>query len=239
MEESSYKIRYGLLFVIFISIFMLFGCKSKNNTNNDALNFKEEYEKINNQLDSSGQKAKELNISESNPFVYKSEEDIVNSIKNKETFVVYFGYGSCRMCRSLLPTLMEIANNNSLETFYYVNIEKTRDEYKVVDGKLSLIKKASTGYVTLLNELSSSLPDYILYDDNNSYNIGEKRIYAPTIIGFINGKLVGITTGLESLQINSNLELTNDELKDSKEKISNIIVPVSRELSSCNANTGC
>ena len=94
---------------IIFSIFLLTGC-----TKSDAEKFKEEYESINNK-EIYGNKARELNIDKNNNIVYKSDEEIVQMIKNKETFVVYFGFPKCPWCRSVLPSLLDVSSDLGLE----------------------------------------------------------------------------------------------------------------------------
>jgi thiol-disulfide isomerase/thioredoxin len=76
----------------------------------DALKFKNEYESINgDKIGETDYKVRKLNIPEDNPFVYAEANDIISMMDNNDTFVVYFGFSSCPWCRSVLPTLLEVA----------------------------------------------------------------------------------------------------------------------------------
>ena len=91
------------LLVIGLIILSVTGCGKENiESNVDALKFKEEYEAINGVANSSGKEHRTLSISEDNPFVYVTGEEIVEKIENNETFYVYFGSPYCPWCRSVI-----------------------------------------------------------------------------------------------------------------------------------------
>ena len=222
--------------MLIISVFVLFGCTDKKT---DAYKFKKEYESLNNTKSSSGKTIREIKIDSDNPFIYKSEEDIIEMFNKKETFIVYFGFASCPWCRSVLPTLIEALNDNSISTIYYVDIKDIRDEYKLENDKPILSKEGSEGYSKLLELLGDKLSDYTLDNNGKKVNVGEKRIYAPNIVSVIYGKVISIETGISSLQTDGYMELT-DEMKEETYNIFNeLIKPVSEVLNSCDVNTGC
>ena len=82
-----------------------------NYNSNDSTKFKKEYEQINGKETEDGKKTRSIKIPKNNKIVYKTEDDIVNMINNKETFVVYFGFAKCPWCRSVVPTLLEVVKD--------------------------------------------------------------------------------------------------------------------------------
>ena len=202
------------LIVLIICILLITGCKDKRS---DAQKFKEEYESLNNKYEN-------VLISIDNPFVYKEASEIVDMIKDKKTFVVYFGYSKCNDCRILLNTLIESVASYQLDTIYYVDIENIRDIYNINSEGAYKEKDGTEGYNKLLSILDSSLSDYMLSSVSGEIiSIPEKRIYEPTVIGIINGSVNNI------LQYDG-----NEEVEDLDIVLGNIIEPVVEELNSCN-----
>lgn len=229
------KSKFVIVFLLFISIFVLFGCGRTD----EAGRFKEEYEGLNNAKDEAGQKIRNVKISSKNPIKYKSEDEIVDAINNKDTFVVLFGYPSCPWTRSIVETLMVVARENSLDDIYYVNVEDIRDEYTIKDGKAVLSKEGTQGYSELLGILSNILSEYTLNDGSKIINVGEKRIYTPNLVGVIKGEVLYSDTGISSLQTDPYMKFTDEILNDTKNKLTKVIKPVSDALNSCDIESGC
>ena len=212
---------------------MLFGCANKDT---DAYKFKEEYESLNNTKSPSGETIRKIKIDKENPFVYKTADEIVELINQKQTFIVYFGFASCPWCRSVLPSLMESLKDNSINTVYYVDIENIRDKYELDENnKPELVQEGSEGYNKLLELLNSKLSDYTI----ENVKVGEKRIYAPNVVSVIYGKVISIETGISSLQTDGYMELTDEMKSEMYNTFNELIKPVSEVLNSCDVNTGC
>lgn len=212
---------------------MLFGCANKDT---DAYKFKEEYESLNNTKSPSGETIRKIKIDKENPFVYKTADEIVELINQKQTFIVYFGFASCPWCRSVLPSLMESLKDNSINTVYYVDIENIRDKYELDENnKPKLVQEGSEGYNKLLELLNSKLSDYTI----ENVKVGEKRIYAPNVVSVIYGKVISIETGISSLQTDGYMELTDEMKSEMYNTFNELIKPVSEVLNSCDVNTGC
>ena len=80
MEKRKNKF---IIFLLLISFFFsLTACQKDNLT--DAQKFKEEYESLNGQKTSNGKEYRNILIDEKNPMIYKTEDDIVKAIQNKE-----------------------------------------------------------------------------------------------------------------------------------------------------------
>lgn len=235
MEKRKSKF---IIFLLLISFFFsLTACQKDNLT--DAQKFKEEYESLNGQKTSNGKEYRNILIDEKNPMIYKTEDDIVKAIQNKETFVIYFGFASCPWCRSILETLIEVSKEESLSQIYYVDISNIRDTYEIKNGKLEKTKEGTEGYYKLLDLFKDKLEDYKITDDaGKTTDTGEKRIYAPNIVGVIDGEIFDITTGISSLEKDPYMQLTEEIKNEMHSKISPIIKKISEELSSCDIS-GC
>lgn len=206
-----------LIFLLLTTIILnMTGCSSSNKgIKTDALKFKEEYEKLNGEKNSTGKEYRTLSIPEDNPFIYKSASDVVEMINNKETFAVYFGFDSCPWCRSVIPTLIEVAKDNNIEKIYYVDVKDIRDTIEInEDGQLETTKEGTVAYYELLELLDKVLNDYSLIDsDNKEVSTDEKRIYAPNIVIIVDGKAKKLESGISQKQIDGYMELT-DEIKE-------------------------
>ena len=101
------KIFLGILLLLLI--FMIFGGilifkgKKVEIDNLDAINFKKEYEDLNNVVnEQTGKTNKEISIATDNPVDIVSEEEAVTLLE-KGTGILYMGFPECPWCRSLLP----------------------------------------------------------------------------------------------------------------------------------------
>jgi len=211
-----------LTLLIIVSIFTITGCANK-----DSKEFKEDYEKLNGVVNSAGKEHRKLNISEDNPFVEVSADEIVKKIDNKETFYVYFGSTLCPWCRSVIESAIKIAKEKNIKTIYYVDIwddsgkEILRDKYEVKNKKLEKTIDGTDSYKKLLENFNSLLRDYSVTDanDNNKeYSTGEKRIYAPNYFYIKEGKAIKLTTGKSEKLTDARGELT-EEIKNDQEKL--------------------
>ena len=204
--------------------------KNENNKDNkeitDSIRFKEEYESLNGTIrEKDGKTIRSISITENNPMIYKTAEELVNMINNKETFMVYFGFKDCPWCRSMLPTLIEVANDLNLEKIYYVDVKEIRDTLSLsADDKIIVDNEGSEGYKQLLDLLDNVLDDYILTNSKGKkINTKEKRIFAPNIVAIKDGKAKALEEGISENQKDGYAELTDDIKKEMYEKIENII----------------
>lgn len=220
-----------ILVILIICILVLTGCSSKEekkSTNNDASLFKKEYEKLN------GKKIKDhvirkVTIPKNNPIIYKSADEIVEMIDNKETFVVYFGFSKCPWCRSMIENLISVSNDLKITSIYYVDVENIRDKKELntdseADDNIITTEEGSAGYMDLLNRLDNVLEKYILTDeDGREYDTEEKRIYAPNVISVVDGKAVSLTTGISDKLSDPYMKLTDKIIEDSKKMLKKIL----------------
>lgn len=207
--------RLFTILLLLIALFTLTACGVDKST--DAYRFKEEYEALNGEDNGNGKEIRTIEISEDNPFVYATSDEIVEKMNNKESFVVYFGFAKCPWCRSMIEQLIKSAKDNNIKTIYYVDVLEIRDTYAFNDnGELEKTKDGTEGYMTLIDKMQDVLSDYTLTkEDGEEVLVGEKRIYAPNVVAVVDGnaeKMVeGISDGLEDPYS----ELTEDMKKDS------------------------
>lgn len=209
--------------ILVLSIFLLVGCTNET----DATKFKNEYESLNGEVGSNGKAMREIKISEDNPFVYISEEDLINKIDNDETFLVYFGYSSCPWCRSVLPTLISALKDNNINKIYYANLYEIRDTLKLVDGEVVVDKEGTKEYKEILKRLDNVLDEYTLNDGEESVSTGEKRIYAPSVISVVKGESTKLTLGISELQTDAYMDLTSEIIEDTYNLFEDVIKEVS------------
>lgn len=195
----------------------------------DALRFKEEYESLNTEKRSSdGKYHRSLSISEKNPIIYKTADEIVEKIEEKETFIVYFGFDSCPWCRSVITELLQAASDENIEKIYYVDVKEIRDILEIDEnGKIKKVEEGTNGYQKLLLYLDNVLDEYTLVDaDGKSIQTGEKRIYAPNVVSIVNGVATKKTSGISDKQTDSMMDLTEEIKKDSYNRFLEVIKEV-------------
>ena len=217
------------ILVLIISVVFLFGCTTEDS---DSLKFKEEYESLNGVVNSYGKENRKLSIPKNNPFIYKTDAEIVDMINKKESFVVYFG---------VIPSLIEAANDLNYNTIYYVDVKDIRNTLEIDDNnKVNETKKSSESYYKLLELLSDVLKDYNLTDkDGNTVETGQKRIYAPSVVSIINGKAEELETGISSLQTDPYMELSDKMKSESYNAFKCVIKCVSESKTTCNLEKSC
>lgn len=113
-----------LLVVVFIAgcfgVYKLVNNKDKVDEKiSDAIKFKEEYSKVD----------------DDNLFVYRSIKEIIKILENG-TGIVYLGFPECPWCQAYVPYLNEVAVKNEITKIYYYNILNDRkeetEEYKKI-----------------------------------------------------------------------------------------------------------
>ena len=211
-----------------------------NNSQTDGIKFKEECEKLNDKKNDQGKKYREITIDSKNKMVYKTTEEVLELIDKKKSFVLYFGFDTCPWCRSVVPTLASISKELNQEV-YYIDVKDIRDTFELDDdNKPKLVKKGSKDYSKLLEKLEPVLEDYTLTDsDNNEIKVGEKRIYAPSIVSVIDGKAKELTTGISDKQTDGYMKLTKEMEKDTYNKIKKVLKQVSDKNNTCYLDKGC
>ncbi|MBQ9024564.1 MAG: hypothetical protein IJ105_05005 [Bacilli bacterium] len=228
------------ILVVLIAIFSIFILTSCVDKNSDAYKFKVEYESLNN-TKINDQKVRNIKIDKNNPFIYKSAGDIIKMMDNKESFVVYFGFNKCPWCRSVVPTLIDVAKDQELDTIYYVDVLDIRDTLKIDEkGNVVTDKKGTDDYYKLLTYLNDVLDDYNLTDEENKkIETNEKRIYAPNVVSVVNGKATKMTTGISKKQTDPYMKLTDEMIKETYNDFKCVIKCVTENKTVCTKQKQC
>lgn len=198
-----------LIVVLMISVT---GCVISNDIK-DSEKFKEEYESQNGKKSKSGKENRKVSISEDNPFVYTTAEEISKKMDNKETFIVYFGFSTCPWCRSIIEELIKCAKDSKVDKIYYVDVLDIRDTKELdEEGNIKTTKEGTKGYKELIDKMSNVLSDYTTTKEGKEISLEEKRIYAPNVIAVVNGKATKLEEGISEDLKDPYMELT-DEMK--------------------------
>ena len=215
-----------LVLVLFIGVLVLGGCT--NEPRKEAIDFKREYESINNKEIREGLKYKELNIADDNPYIKVDPSEIVKKIENKETFYLYVGDSLCPWCRSGLEKAIEVAKKEGIKDIYYIDFwddnhkEILRDLYTVeVDkkgkAKFTKTQEATDAYKVIIEAVKDYVQDYTIDKDGKTYNVGVKRTFGGDHFYFKDGKCVKYMT-LRSPKLKNAFDpLTEEVLKDQEE----------------------
>ena len=217
----------NLLFCLLTITLIITGCGKKNNQ--DAINFKNEYESLNGKVNANGMEHRTVSIDDDNPFIYASAKEIINMYENGETFYVYFGDTQCPWCRSVIEKAIEVAKKNKIDKIYYVKIwdddhnEILRDKYIVdEEGKANKNVDGTKEYYKLLEIFDNVLSLYTLTDNDGNQLLEEKRIYAPNFIYVKKGKATILVEGISKKQKDAREELTEELLKDEEKEFNKI-----------------
>lgn len=229
----------GIILVIVLGVISFWFFKTNNK---DSIKFKKEYESLNGVVrEKDKQTIRTINIDDDNPFIYQSSKDIVERINRKETFAVYFGFADCPWCRSVIPTMVNVAKDLNVGEIYYVDVKDIRNVLEVNDdGEVVTVYQGDEGYGNLLNSLGNVLEDYTLKDkDGEEVETGMKRIYAPSLVVVKRGVALGMTSGVSEKETNAYMELSEEMKHESYESFKNILQKLSDEGGVCGPQTGC
>lgn len=185
--------------------------------------FKLDYESLNGQKNKNDKEYRVVEISADNPFVYSNEEEITNLLDSNESFYLYVGDKLCPWCRSSIESAIRIAKEKNIDKIYYLDIwddegnEIFRDKYVVEDGNLKQVIKGTVLYQRLIEDFKEFLKDYTLKSDDITYEVNEKRIFAPSYFYIENGKLIRFTEGTSKNQSDAYQELNETIISDQEE----------------------
>ena len=242
MDKRNIAILVGIpvLVLAILGGYFFFSRQEEESIRTDAMIFKEEYESLNGKKESDGHEYRILDIPSDNRMVYQTADEIVKRIENKETFAVYFGFAACPWCRSVLPSLLEVVNDLGLSKIYYVDIENIRDEKELQDGKVVTTKEGSEGYQKLLTLFDEVLDNYTLKDENQKeVDTKEKRIYAPNVLGIVDGKVETLTTGISKKQEDAYIELTGEMKSDAYNQFKCALECIQENETVCTKKEAC
>ena len=230
--EKDQKVLIGLitfilLVVIGIGVFLFI---TKKSDSSDAIKFKNEYESLNEKTnDASKEKNLSVDIEENNLYIYKTDEEVLDILKNKSG-LIFFGFAKCPYCRSMVSILNDVAKEQGLNEIYYLDILNIRDSYEVLDHTVVKTNNGTNAYYEILGRLSEYLTDYYIKDsDDIEYSTGVKRLYAPTVVAVDNGRIVGFHEGTLD-EVEYNKELDEEQQKELKEILESIISQLTSDV---------
>lgn len=201
------------ILIIVVLMISVTGCVISNDIK-DSEKFKEEYESQNGKKSKSGKENRKVSISEDNPFIYTTAEEISKKMDNKETFIVYFGFSTCPWCRSIIEELIKCAKDSKVDKIYYVDVLDIRDTKELdEDGTIKTTKEGTKGYKELIDKMSNVLSDYTTTKEEKEISLEEKRIYAPNVIAVVNGKATKLEEGISVELKDPYMELTEEMKK--------------------------
>ena len=228
-----------IIIVIAVIVGSVVAINYYNLTKTDGYKFKIEYEKLNGKKSKMGKKNRTVSIPAENPIVYATADDIVKKINKNETFLVYFGFSECPWCRSMIENLIEVTKKKHIREVYYVDVLNIRDIKEVKDGEVVTTKKGTNGYMKLLEQLDGVLSDYKLVDENgNRVEVNEKRIYAPNLVGIVNGKAEKLEQGISPREHDPYMKLTKKMNNESKKQIE-CVLKCMEKANVCTSQTSC
>lgn len=186
MKKGKIFVLVGVILLVALTGLLFISLNnSDKKEKTDSLKFKEEYEKLNDTYAFGDIKYSSLDINEGNPFVYASDEEVIDTLKNG-TGIIYFGYPKCPWCRNAVNVLQHL----NVDKILYFDAYEHRDTYEVKDGTLVKSKDGTDTYYELLKLLDEALLEYEIEKDGVKYNAGEKRLYVPMVVGVKDGKIV-------------------------------------------------
>lgn len=235
-NEKLMKYMYIVVPILLTILSVLSYIKFINTDTTDAIKFKLEYEELNKEY-------KKVNINSNNPIIY-ADYDKLYEVIEKGTGIIYLGFPECPWCRSVVPVLIDASLKNNVKEIYYMNILNERDSYVVEDDKLVYAKdedgkekKGTKGYFRLLELLDEHLTDYIISFKDETYEVGEKRIYAPTVIFVKNGKILGLHVSTVESHKNPSDNLTKKQYNELYSIYEDYIIKI--KGLTCNTGSSC
>jgi len=213
-------VRKFIILLISVLLLSLTGC-TKPST--DALRFKEEYETWESDI--------AITIPEDNPFVFSDFEEVVDKMKNGESFILYCGSNWCPWCRDVLPVFIECTKEHNIKKVLYVDVNpgqvnEKRNAYQLDEnGKVYRSNEGTKGYNEFIKLAANVLRNYrngTITLDGTEWE-GEKRVGAPNFIVVIDGEAVAMTSGISDLLKSAHDEITPEIREDIKSLIENAL----------------
>jgi len=199
------KILYIILAIIIITAITFLAIYIKTKLQSDALRFKTEYEALN------GEKS-ELTIPENNPIKYIDVKQAVEVLKNGSA-IMYIGYPTCSACREAVPSVIEAAKQLNISQILYLNLKEYNNSFKVQDGEVVKVREEAEGYYELLEAAKEITREYIIREGEEHYEVGESRIYSPTVLKIENGEITKFKTGASVLSDNEENGLVQEYIE--------------------------
>lgn len=235
MKKNNLKPLLILLLLIFIVSIGIYFLNNKNNNNttqeqtiSDSSKFKQDYEAQNTTKDDENNlKYISMSLPDKMPFKYATTEDVFNLFE-KGTGVVYFGMPECNWCRTMLPILIDVANENNIDTILYFNPKQIRADNTPEYQKLIEILK---------NYLSTDTSTQKETDSNFDKN--KKRLYMPDVYVVKNGMVIGNHADTVNSQEDPKVTLTDSQQIELKKIFTDLLSQISSKTCDENTKEGC
>jgi len=144
------------LVIVIVVLVMLFSNDGLigGTTNLDGEKFKNEYEKLNDEVTEDGKNYPKVELPTNNNMKYSNTMEVINIFKNDGDAVIYFGYSTCLYCRSAVQVLCDTAEDTELDVIYYLDVEESDKNYKelieLMGNKFTIDEKGDELYVPLV-----------------------------------------------------------------------------------------
>ena len=219
MKNKILYIIIGLCILLVIGLCIFLVASHEEETLTDAEKFKQDFEQYNGlTYEDTNEYVINVSIPSDNPFIYKTGKEIVEILNNENAYVL-FGYSSCPLTRSAIETLITAAEEENVETIYYVDIRDIRDEF--IPGE-SIIpeqtKEGSEAYYEIVNFFGSRLDKYYVSSEDGFYlyDTGVRRVLSPTLAAVSNGNVVAMHQELVDSYTYNNEELSEEQKEELK-----------------------
>ena len=201
-------IKVIVILLIFFILGILLYVILDDKVTTDEKHFKIEYESLNNKKNDSKKTYPTVTIPKDNNVKYASFDEVMKFL-DSGTGILYLGFPECPWCRNAVPVLIDRAIENEVENIYYFNALSIRDIKELKGGKIVTTKKGTKEYYQLVDRLKDNLGAYEGLNDDSI-----KRIYFPTVVFVMGGKIVGTHIGTVDSQKNPYKPLTKKQKKE-------------------------
>ena len=201
------------LTIIFLMVLFLSACSNgtnfevRNQTEEDRLTFKEEHEAYNNTYRDDGDPHLNIYIPENNKVIEINFDEFVQFF-DSGTGVFFFSRPTCPWCRQILPTFLQVAEDENMYVLYY-DVDYDRETH-------------NQNYVTILERLHDYLPvnDRDQDPEDPDFDPEMKRVTVPHIFVVQSGEVVDhIMLNRHQLLIDEDMNGLHDLLQDMFNKI--------------------
>ena len=190
----------------------------------DAINFKNEYEDIND-YDSSTE-LKVLEIPDINPMKSITIEELIKKLDNQETFILYVGSPTSAWCRTMIMPMISTAKEMEISTIYYLSVKEIKSSYEL-DSKNKVVEivEGSTQYKDLVNRFDNVLDYYpaLAYKNKKGklkyVKVDNKYIKEPSIFLINNGKAEMMVDGISDKQLYPNETIEKEVSDEAQQEI--------------------
>ena len=132
-------------------------------------------------------------------------------------------------------TYREVKLTND-KVFVYINEEELNEKINNNETFVVFYASSKDNYSRSVINIISEVAEY--YGLKEVYYVNREEDI-PILSGYIDGLLSGNSMCVSGYQTSSDMELTEEMIKDSKEKITFVISPVVTALNSCDIDQGC